>query len=138
MRDLATPLAPSYSSKKKTDPKAKKKERLSNRADKANAKAKARGEKQVGTRKTMANPRTLTQGSVPVYKREKKIRDKISSVKTKTPKGPKQHWTGRLKTALTRTGNGKPRKSKADKAACKYKRKSGRARNRRKHSCCKA
>ncbi len=137
MRDLATPLAPSYSSKKKTDPKAKKKERLSNRADKANAKAKARGEKQVGTRKTMANPRTLTQGSVPVYKREKKIRDKISSVKTKTPKGPKQHWTGRLKTALTKKGDGKPRKTKAEKAKCSFDNKRGRQRNRRRHNSCK-
>lgn len=130
MRDLSKPLSPTYG-----DPK---KERLANRADKANARAKARGDEQVGTRKTMANPRTLTQGSVPVYKREKKIRDKISNVITKTPKGPKQHWTGRLKTALTRKGDGKPRKTKAEKATCKQKRNDGRARNKRKHDSCKA
>ena len=134
MRDLATPLAPSYGNPRK--------KRLAKRADKAHDKAVKKGKTQVGTRRVLnySNPRDLGGGTstVPVYKREKKIRDKISSVKTKTPKGPKQHWTGRLKTALTRTGNGKPRKSKADKAACKYKRKSGRARNRRKHSSCKA
>ena len=134
MRDLSKPLAPSYGNPRK--------KRLAKRADKAHDKAVKKGKTQVGTRRVLnySNPRDLGGGTstVPVYKREKKIRDKISSVKTKTPKGPKQHWTGRLKTALTRTGNGKPRKSKADKAACKYKRKSGRARNRRKHSSCKA
>ena len=134
MRDLSKPLAPSYGNPKK--------ERLAKKADKAHDRAVKKGKTQVGTRRVLnySNPRDLGGGTstVPVYKREKKIRDKISSVKTKTPKGPKQHWTGRLKTALTRTGNGKPRKSKADKAACKYKRKSGRARNRRKHSSCKA
>ena len=134
MRDLSTPLAPSYGNPRK--------KRLAKRADKAHDKAVKKGKTQVGTRRVLnySNPRDLGGGTstVPVYKREKKIRDKMSSVKTKTPKGPKQHWTGRLKTALTRTGNGKPRKSKADKAACKYKRKSGRARNRRKHSSCKA
>ena len=134
MRDLSKPLAPSYGNPKK--------ERLAKRADKAHDRAVKKGKTQVGTRRVLnySNPRDLGGGTstVPVYKREKKIRDKMSSVKTKTPKGPKQHWTGRLKTALTRTGNGKPRKSKADKAACKYKRKSGRARNRRKHSSCKA
>lgn len=134
MRDLSKPLAPSYGNPKK--------ERLAKKADKAHDRAVKKGKTQVGTRRVLnySNPRDLGGGTstVPVYKREKKIRDKMSSVKTKTPKGPKQHWTGRLKTALTRTGNGKPRKSKADKAACKYKRKSGRARNRRKHSSCKA
>ena len=134
MRDLSKPLAPSYGNPKK--------ERLAKRADKAHDRAVKNGKTQVGTRRVLnySNPRDLGGGTstVPVYKREKKIRDKMSSVKTKTPKGPKQHWTGRLKTALTRTGNGKPRKSKADKAVCKYKRKSGRARNRRKHSSCKA
>jgi hypothetical protein len=134
VRDLSKPLAPSYGNPKK--------ERLAKKADKAHDRAVKKGKTQVGTRRVLnySNPRDLGGGTstVPVYKREKKIRDKMSSVKTKTPKGPKQHWTGRLKTALTRTGNGKPRKSKADKAACKYKRKSGRARNRRKHSSCKA
>ena len=134
MRDLSKPLAPSYGNPKK--------ERLAKKADKAHDRAVKKGKTQVGTRRVLnySNPRDLGGGTstVPVYKREKKIRDKMSSVKTKTPKGPKQHWTGRLKTALTRTGNGKPRKSKADKAVCKYKRKSGRARNRRKHSSCKA
>jgi len=134
VRDLSKPLAPSYGNPKK--------ERLAKKADKAHDRAVKKGKTQVGTRRVLnySNPRDLGGGTstVPVYKREKKIRDKMSSVKTKTPKGPKQHWTGRLKTALTRTGNGKPRKSKADKAVCKYKRKSGRARNRRKHSSCKA
>ena len=133
MRDLSKPLAPSYG-----DPKKK---RLAKKADKAHDRAVKKGKTQVGTRRVLnySNPRDLGGGTstVPVYKREKKIRDKISSVKTKTPKGPKQHWTGRLKTALTRKGNGKPRKSKADRAACKQKRKSGRARNRRKHPSCK-
>ena len=139
MRDLATPLAPSYASKKKTDPKAKKKKKLSAKADKANAKAKARGEKQVGTRKTMANPRTLTQGSVPVYKREKKIRDKIKKVGSSTPKKPKQSLIGRVKDGLkVRNGGiGKNKKTKAEKAKCSFDNKRGRQRNRRRHNSCK-
>ena len=139
MRNLATPLAPSYASKKKTDPKAKKKKRLSAKADKANAKAKARGEKQVGTRKTMANPRTLTQGSVPVYKKEKKIRDKIKKVGSSTPKKPKQSLIGRVKDGLrVRNGGiGKNRKSKTERAQCTFTNKRNRKRQRRRHSSCK-
>jgi hypothetical protein len=139
VRNLATPLAPSYASKKKTDPKEKKKKRLSTKADKANAKAKARGEKQVGTRKTMANPRTLTQGSAPVYKREKKIRDKIKKVGSSTPKKPKQSLIGRVKDGLrTKNGGiGKNKKTKAQKAKCSFDNKRGRQRNKRKHSSCK-
>jgi len=116
-----------------------KKTRLAKRAAKANAKAKEKGRAPVGTRRVInySNPRDLGGGTsiVPVYKREKKIRDKILKVKTKTPKtkSPKIGNINKRKSS----GPIKNRKTKADKAKCSFDNKRGRQRNKRKHSSCK-
>ena len=71
-----------------------KKTRLAKKAAKANAKAKEKGRTPVGTRRVLnySNPRGLGGGtsSVPVYKKEKKIRDKIDNIVPKPPKDPKE------------------------------------------------
>ena len=134
MRDLSSPLAPSYGNPRK--------KRLAKRADKAHDRAVKKGKTQVGTRRVLnySNPRDLGGGTstVPVYKREKKIRDKISSVKTKTPKSEKTKIgdiNKRKKSAVI----GKSRQDKKKKkSTCKFNNKRGRARGRRKHPSCKA
>ena len=125
-------------------PKLTRAERLARRADRAHKRAEKRGEKQVGTRKTSSNPRMLNNSDVPVYKREKKLRDKSKKSAQRRKKRqdkkntPKQHWTGRVKDKLKIIAQPKNHKSKAEKAACSYEAKAGRSRNKRKHSSCKA
>tara|TARA_R110000803_G_scaffold110891_1_gene179344 strand:- start:906 stop:1286 length:381 start_codon:yes stop_codon:yes gene_type:complete len=123
-----------------------KKTRLANRAKKARARALKRGDTQVGTRRVLnySNPRDLGGGTstVPVYKREKKILDKIDKIKNKTPKtpkGPKQSFIGRLKDGLrVRNGGiGKNKKSKAEKASCNFTKKRNNQRQRRRDPSCK-
>lgn len=123
-----------------------KKTRLARRAKKAHDRAVKQGKTQVGTRRVLnySNPRDLGGGTstVPVYKREKKILDKIDRINNKppkTPKKPKQNVIGRIKNALKvkKGGIGKNKKSKAEKAACSFENKRGRQRNRRRHSSCK-
>ena len=115
-----------------------KKKRLAKKADKAHTKAKKKGETAVGTRKTMANPRTLTQGSVPVYKKEAKIREKIAKKAEKKKKRPKQSLVGRVKDALTSGKKTRRRKSKTTKARTKQIKCRIKGRNKRKHASCKA
>ena len=116
-----------------------KKTRLAKRADKAHDKAVKKGRTQVGTRRVLnySNPRDLGGGTstVPVYKREKKIRDKISRLKTKTPK-PEKSKIGNI-NKRKKSGPIKNKKTKADKAKCSFDSKRGRQRNKRKHSSCK-
>ena len=118
-----------------------KKTRLAKRADKAHDKAVKKGRTQVGTRRVLnySNPRDLGGGTstVPVYKREKRIRDKISRVKTKTPKSEKTKIgdiNKRKKSAVI--GKSKQDRKKK-KAKCSFDNKRGRQRNKRKHSSCK-
>ena len=125
------------------------KTRLANRAKKAHDRAVKQGKTQVGTRRVLnySNPRDLGGGTstVPVYKREKKILDKIDKIKNMTPKKPKkpkkpqQNIIGRIKNSLKvkRGGIGKNKKSKAEKAKCSFENKRGRQRNRLRHSSCK-
>ncbi|NKC02136.1 MAG: hypothetical protein GKR90_27055 [Pseudomonadales bacterium] len=123
-----------------------KKTRLARRAKKAHDRAVKQGKTQVGTRRVLnySNPRDLGGGTstVPVYKREKKILEKIDRINNKPPKPPKkpkQNVIGRIKNALKvkKGGIGKNKKSKAEKAACSFENKRGRQRNRRRHSSCK-
>ena len=134
MRDLSKPLAPSYGNPRK--------KRLAKRADKAHDKAVKKGKTQVGTRRVLnySNPRDLGGGTstVPVYKREKKIRDKISSVKTKTPK-PEKTKIGNINKRKKSAVIGKSRQErKGDKAVCKFKNKKGRKNRRQMHPSCKS
>jgi len=122
-----------------------KKTRLANRAKKAHDRAVKQGKTQVGTRRVLnySNPRDLGGGTstVPVYKREKKILDKIDKIKNnppKTPKKPKKSLIGKIKISRKYKGGPvKNKKTKAEKAKCSFDNKRGRQRNRRKHSSCK-
>ncbi len=115
------------------------KTRLANRATRAHARALKRGDTQVGTRRSPSSPRTLTSGTIPVYKREQKILNKIKKVGDKPPKGPKQSLIGRLKDGLrVRSGGiGKNKKSKAEKAKCNFTNKRNNQRQRRRDTSCK-
>jgi len=117
-----------------------KKTRLANRAKKAHDRAVKQGKTQVGTRRVLnySNPRDLGGGTstVPVYKREKKIRDKISSLKTKTPK-PKKAKIGKIKNKKPPVIGKSKQERKKKKEKCSFDNKRGRQRNRRRHSSCK-
>lgn len=115
-----------------------KKTRLAKRAAKAHERAVKRGDTQVGTRKSPSSPRTLSSGTIPVYRREQKLLEKISNITTKPPKGPKQTLIGRVKEVM-KSGRGTKRgRTKAQRVAGRNKKCRGRARNRRKHDSCKA
>ena len=134
MRDLSKPLAPSYGNPRK--------KRLAKRADKAHDKAVKKGKTQVGTRRVLnySNPRDLGGGTstVPVYKREKRIRDKISRVKTKTPK-PEKTKIGDINKRKKSAVIGKSKQDrKKKKSTCKFNRKEGRKNRRQMHSSCKS
>jgi len=125
-------------------PNLTREQRLARRAARAHERAKKRGDTQVGTRKTSSNPRMLNNSDVPVYKREAKLRGKQKKTgerkKKRTDKKntPKQNLGGRIKDAVTSNKRPKKGRSKTEKAQCSFDNKAGRARNKRKHSSCKA